>query len=72
MPLTITISGDAKILGYGNGDSAFTGVERPTDPDAKTFDFSTFNGLAQILIEAPAGFTYTISGDTLQPLTSSK
>ncbi len=72
MPLTITISGDAKILGYGNGDSAFTGVERPTNPDAKTFNFSTFNGLAQILIEAPAGFTYTISGDTLQPLTSSK
>jgi len=66
MPLTISVNGNARILGYGNGDSAFTGVERPTCLNAKSFDFNTFNGLAQILIQSSDdNFDFTISGDQL-------
>lgn len=52
IPLTINIVGNARILGYGNGDSAFCDQERPTDPMARSFDFKTFNGLAQVIIQS--------------------
>lgn len=68
LPLTVSVEGNARILGYGNGDSAFTGVERPVEREARTFDFDTFNGLAQVLIQSPDGnFDLTLSGDRLQP-----
>ena len=61
LPLTIKIDGNAQILGYGNGDSAFQEVERPTDPKARSFSFKTFNGLAQIIIKSADGdFTYNV------------
>jgi len=40
-----------RILGVGNGDSAWQAPERPTDPDARTFSVTTFNGLAQVLLQ---------------------
>ena len=49
-------------MGGGNGDSAFTGMERPTDATAKTFRMSSFNGHAQLILQSPDGdFTYDIS-----------
>ena len=55
LSLTFEIEGNARILGYGNGDSAFCEVERPADPEARTFPFKTFNGLAQLLVQSSDG-----------------
>ena len=67
LSLIISVNGNARILGYGNGDSAFTDVERPTDLDTKSFNFNTFNGLAQVLIQSSDdNFDLTISGDQLK------
>ena len=52
VPLTFEVTGDARILGVGNGDPAFQASERPTDIDARTFQVATFSGLAQILIQS--------------------
>lgn len=52
VPLTFEVTGDARILGVGNGDPAFQASERPTDADARTFRVATFSGLAQILIQS--------------------
>ena len=52
--VTICISGPARILGVGNGDSAWQAPERPSDPDARRFQVRTFNGLAQILLQSTA------------------
>ena len=51
LPLEVTVEGDARILGVGNGDSAFRAQERPTDPSARTCRVETFNGLAQIILQ---------------------
>ena len=62
IPAAINIDGNARILGFGNGDSAFREVERPTDSDARSFDFKTFNGLAQVLIQSSDGdFDFRVS-----------
>ena len=52
LPLTFELTGEARILGVGNGDPAFQASERPTDGDARAFHVATFNGLAQILIQS--------------------
>lgn len=52
LPLSIELIGEARILGVGNGDPAFQDEERPTNADARTFHITTFNGLAQILIQS--------------------
>ncbi len=51
-PLTLTVSGGIRILGVGNGDSAYQASERPTDADARTYTVKSFNGLAQILLQS--------------------
>ena len=51
LPVTLTVEGPGRILGCGNGDSAFQGRERPEDPAARSFTIDTFNGLAQVLIQ---------------------
>ena len=61
IPLTIGIEGNARILGFGNGNPDFMEVERPEDPQARSFGFRTFNGLAQILLKSSDGnFTMSI------------
>lgn len=52
IPLTITVSGTVRILGVGNGDSAWQAPERPLEEDSRTFTVSTFQGLAQILLQS--------------------
>ena len=60
-PLTIEVEGNARILGFGNGNPDFMEVERPEDPQARSFGFRTFNGLAQILLKSSDGnFTMSI------------
>ena len=61
IPLTIEVEGNARILGFGNGNPDFMEVERPEDPQARSFGFRTFNGLAQILLKSSDGnFTMSI------------
>lgn len=50
--VTLTIDGDCHIIGAGNGDPSFKGVERPTTLDAKEFTMPAFNGYVQFLIQA--------------------
>lgn len=66
--LTLMVSGPVRILGVGNGNPAFQDVERPTDVSARTFRVNTFNGLAQVLLQATgeAGeAVLTVSGEGL-------
>ena len=60
IPLTIEVEGNARILGFGNGNPDFMEVERPEDPQARSFGFRTFNGMAQILLKSSDG-NYTMS-----------
>jgi len=63
LPVQVTVAGPGRILGYGNGDPAFRGKERPEDPNARTFTLETFNGLAQLLIQStgePGNITVTL------------
>ena len=61
VPLQITLSdGSGRILGGGNGDPAFRAAERPADPSARTFTLSSFNGLAQFLLQGSASFTVSL------------
>ena len=61
IPLNIEIEGNARILGFGNGNPDFMEVERPEDPQARSFGFRTFNGMAQILLKSSDGnFTMSI------------
>ncbi|MDO4165216.1 MAG: beta-galactosidase GalA [Bacteroides sp.] len=72
--LTLTVSGPVRILGVGNGDSAWQEAERPTDADSRSFRVKAFNGLAQVLLQstAEAGTgTLTVSGEGLEDATYS-
>lgn len=64
--LNLSIEGDMKILGAGNGNPTFQAIERPADGDGKKFSIKTFNGLAQILVQAgsqPGDATLTVISD---------
>ncbi|MDR0962205.1 MAG: DUF4982 domain-containing protein [Mediterranea sp.] len=50
--LTVRVSGQAVILGYGNGDSAFREIERPVGDERQTMKIKAFNGKAQLLIRS--------------------
>lgn len=68
LDLNISVQGDARILGTGNGDSAFTAKERPSDTNAQSFDIQTFNGRAQVILKPGLEpFSFTISGEQLKP-----
>ena len=60
VPLQITVEGEARILGGGNGDPAFRAAERPADPSARIFTLSSFNGLAQFLLQGPGSLSVKI------------
>ena len=50
--LNLRTEGLVKILGAGNGDPAFQAKERPGCQSRDSFTISTFNGLAQILVQS--------------------
>lgn len=61
--LRLSVDGPVRILGVGNGDPAWQAPERPSDPDARTFTLSAFNGLAQVLLQSvgtPGPATLTV------------
>ncbi len=50
--LDLSIDGDARILGVGNGDPSYLGADHPSAKDCKQFQIPAFNGLAQVLIQS--------------------
>ena len=67
--LKLSLSGDARILGVGNGDPSWHGAENPDDINCKEFSVQAFNGLAQVLIQCgknagPIRLTCTADGLT--------
>ena len=50
--LTFTLEGAGRILGAGNGDPMYLGVDHPKDQNCRQFSIPAFNGLAQILIQS--------------------
>lgn len=68
--LEITIDGPIRILGVGNGDSAYKGAEKPSDPESRTFSVPAFNGMAMVLVQTTQEkglATVTVNG-TILPL----
>ncbi|MBQ7484249.1 MAG: DUF4982 domain-containing protein [Bacteroidaceae bacterium] len=67
--LNFSLSGDARILGVGNGDPMYLGADHPKEKDCKSFSIPAFNGLAQILVqgaETPSAITLSCSSDGLK------
>jgi beta-galactosidase len=50
--LTFTLSGHGRILGAGNGDPSYPGLDHPGTKDCHQFTIPAFNGLAQLLIQS--------------------
>lgn len=73
--LDLTVDGPVRILGVGNGDPAWQDAERPADPMSRTFKVKTFNGMAQVILQAAgneaATATLAVSSEGLQPATVS-
>lgn len=70
--LNISLEGDARILGVGNGDPSWNGAENPNAKDCKAFSVKAFNGLAQILVQSghtPGDIRLTCTGDGLEAST---
>ncbi len=70
--LTFTLTGEARIIGAGNGDPACSVIDRPEDIDCKEFRFPAFNGHAQVLVQtgkAAGDIRLTCSGEGLRPCT---
>ena len=50
--LTFRLEGDGHILGAGNGDPMYLGIDHPAGSDCKEFAIPAFNGLAQLLVQS--------------------
>ena len=50
--LTFTLTGNGRILGAGNGDPSYPGLDHPDTMDCRQFTIPAFNGLAQLLIQS--------------------
>lgn len=53
--LTVSVEGDAEILGWGNGDPGFKSHERPQGGDRKSAELSAFMGHAQVILRGTSG-----------------
>lgn len=67
--MTVTLTGPAVILGYGNGDPGFKETERPLS-DMQSFNIKAFSGKAQVIIRSLEGqrgeVVMTVSGNGLK------
>jgi len=67
--LTLSLQGDGRILGVGNGNPAYLGPDHPAEHDCHQFTVPAFNGLAQVLLQsgnAPGTLTLTVQGEGLK------
>lgn len=53
--LSVNVSNNIEILGWGNGDPSFKVVERPLNGSRNSFPIQTFSGKAQLLIRSVEG-----------------
>jgi len=61
VPVRVTAAAGVRVLGCGNGNPALTVAERPTPGTvAHTMDFSTFNGLMQVIVEGDGEVELTL------------
>ena len=70
--LTFTLSGNGRILGAGNGDPSYPGLDHPDSKDCQQFTIPAFNGLAQLLVQstdAAGTLQLTCTSGGLQPST---
>ena len=51
-PLTLSLEGEGRILGVGNGDPSYLGADHPAEPDCRMFSLPAFNGLAQVIVQS--------------------
>ena len=66
VPLTLSVEGNACILGVGNGNPAMQAAEQPAERQAKVFSVETFNGCAQVILKTtdqPGDITLTVAAD---------
>lgn len=66
--LTLSLQGDGRILGVGNGNPAYLGEDHPREKDCHQFQIPAFNGLAQVLIQSgktPTQLVLSCTGDKL-------
>ena len=64
--LTLSVEGNASILGVGNGNPAMQAAEQPAERQAKKFSVETFNGCAQVILKTtdqPGDITLTVAAD---------
>ena len=67
--LTLSLSGEGRILGVGNGDPAYLGADHPAEADCHEFTVPAFNGLAQVLVQSsktPSLLTLTCRSTALK------
>ncbi|MBR6369456.1 MAG: DUF4982 domain-containing protein [Bacteroidaceae bacterium] len=72
--LTLSVEGDAEIIGAGNGDPSYLGKDNPGQIGCKEFSIPAFNGLAQFIIRSGLNqgeVKLTCSSESLQPGTLS-
>jgi len=53
--LSVSVSSNIRILGWGNGDPAFKVLERPVAGTSGPFSIQTFSGKAQLLLRSVEG-----------------
>ena len=67
--LDISLTGDGRILGAGNGDPSYLGEDHPKENRCQQFRIPAFNGLAQILLQSghtPSDMVLTVAADGLK------
>ena len=64
-PVTLSVEGEARILGGGNGDPAYHGKERPL-PSESSFTMEAFNGRLQFLVQGKGEVRLSLKAEGLQ------
>ena len=67
--LNLTLEGEGRILGVGNGDPMYLGADHPKEHNCKSFSIPAFNGLAQVIVQSsenPSQVTLCCQSEKLQ------
>jgi beta-galactosidase len=67
--LNLTLEGEGRILGVGNGDPMYLGADHPKEHNCKSFSIPAFNGLAQVIVQSsenPSQVTLRCQSEKLQ------
>lgn len=67
--LNLSLTGEGRILGVGNGDPSYLGSDHPNELDCHQFQIPAFNGLAQVIVQSchqPSRMQLTCKADRLK------